>query len=218
MATSEIKVGPPGGALGDSAQVVARGDKTGALVVTEAHGDYNEASIRGNVYSMQLGATTGAAAAGNLVGAAAAAVTQFAVFNPVSSGYNLSILRFGFVSLSGTTAAGPIMHGIFLGGVPTLAANGTIRNNLINGRASVAIGYASAGGAALTGGTLGPQILMMTAFGSTAVIVGSQQTDAGGDIQGLIVLPPGTGWAPLLQGVGTTHLVAYSVSWEEVPV
>lgn len=218
MATSEIKVGPPGGALGDSAQVVARGDKTGALVTTEAHGDYHEPSVRGNVYSMQLGATTGAAAAGNLVGAAAAAVTQFALFNPVSSGYNLSLLRFGFVSLSGTTAAGAVMHGIFLGGVPTLAANGTIRNNLVNGRSSVAIGYASAGGVALAGGTLGPQVLMMAGFGSTAVIVGSQQSDAGEDFQGLLVLPPGTGYAPLLQGVGTTHLAAYSLTWEEIPV
>lgn len=218
MATSEIKVGPPGGALGDAGQVVARADKTGAQVVTQGHAHMHEATVRGNVFSMALSATTTGAAAGQLVGAAAAAATQFALFNPVSSGYNLSIYRFGFITTAGTPAAGMVMHGIFTGGVPTLAANGTIRNNLVNGRSSVATGYALAAGTALTGGTVGPVVLCSAEFGSSATAAATQTVNTLTLAEGSVVIPPGTGWLPLLPAAGTGWLTGFSVTWEEIPV
>jgi len=45
---NEIKVGPQFG--GDGASVIARGDKSGSQVVTKAHGDWFEPSLRGNVF------------------------------------------------------------------------------------------------------------------------------------------------------------------------
>lgn len=216
MALSEGKVGPV--LLSDGSGSAQRMTRTGALATTQTHGDYTEGVSRQSVFSMQLAAITTGTAAGNIVGAAAAAATQFALFNPVSSGYNLALLRFNFVTNSGTPAAGQIMHGIYVGGVPTLAANGTIRNNYINGRSSVANGYALAAGAALTGGTVAPVPLMAANIGQTATVAGSQQNATLDRLDGMIVIPPGTGWAPLLPGAGTTWLWSAAITWEEIPV
>lgn len=115
-------------------------------------------------------------------------------------------------------AGGQLAHGIFTAGVPTLAASGTIRNNLVNGAGSVATGYASAAGAALTGGTVGPVPLLGADFSNTATAQATTGTvGAAGFLHGLICLPPGTGWAPLHPGAGTLHLSSYSITWEEVP-
>ena len=38
------------------------------------------------------------------------------------------------------------------------------------------------------------------------------------NVEGDIVLPPGTGWLPLHAGAGTSVLHAYSVTWEEIPI
>jgi len=215
--SSEIRVGPPGQALADGETLVARADRTGALVIQQAHARSTETTSRGNVFSMILTATTGGIAAGQLVAAAAAASTQFALFNPATSKYNLVMMRFGYAANSGTPAAGALIHGQFFT-VPTLAASGTIRNNRPNGRQSVAVGYTSAAGAALTGGSA-PQALMAAGFSYTATAQGATTTSPTLEqVEGAIVLPPGTGWAPLHLGAGTTVLSSYSVTWEEIPI
>lgn len=217
MATSEGRVGPV--PLGDGSQGTLRLERTGGLVVAQNHGDFTEAASRGFMYSMFLAATSGTVAAGNIIGAAAAASTQFALFNPIGSGKNINLIRFNYGIISGTPTGGQIAHGVFTGGVPTLAANGTIRNNFVNGPGSVAIGYASAAGAALTGGTVGPVPLLGADFSNTATAQATTGTvGAAGYLHGLVVLPPGTGWAPLHPGAGTTHLSSYSITWEEIPV
>jgi len=215
MTLSEGKVGPY--IAQDGVQSTLRLDRTGALVSSSAHGDFAEASTRGLLYSMALTATSGTVAAGNIVGAAAAAATQFALFNPLSSGKILNLVRFGYGIISGTPTGGALFHGIYTAGVPSLAASGTIRNHLVNGPGSVAQGYTSAAGAALTGGTVGPVPLLAADFANTATAQATTGTvGAAGFLHGLISLPPGTGWCPLHPGAGTTQLVAYSVTWEEI--
>ncbi len=213
----QVRVGPQ--VLSDGALTQDRVSKDGALVDCNGHCSYQEAVYRGNVYTMVLAAATGTVAAGNIAGAAAAASTQFALANPASSGKALVLLRFRLGYISATmTGAGPIFHGT-LSGVPTLAPSGTILNNQLGGGAgSVARGYTSAGGAALTGGPA-PAILMPTNFANTATIPASPYLVSTDDlIDGSIIIPPGQGWLPLWQNGGTytAALYACSITWEEI--
>lgn len=223
MATSEGKAGPV--LTGDAAQGVMRLDRLGSSVVTDGMGHFQELVSRGLVFTAVLYGT-GTPTAGQIhtAGAApaAAATTQFAVFNPIGSGKLLSLLRVAIATISGTATAGAVMHGIFTTGVvPTTAqTNGSVKNNLINGPGSVAAATTQmvAAGAALTGGGA-PLIhsvsnLALPAFAPT--LFGNQS--AVENLDGLIVIPPGMGWVPLIAGVGTSHLVAYSATWAETPI
>src|SRR5260370_17756804 len=80
MVQAETIVGPQQKA--DGSQLPLRSSRTGAGIVADAHGRYQEATIRGNVYSLVLTATTTGVAAGNIAGSAAAASTQFTLWNP----------------------------------------------------------------------------------------------------------------------------------------
>lgn len=169
-------------------------------------------------FSLTLSATSTGIAAGNLTGAAAAASTQYALFNPLGSGRVLVLSRFYLGLISGTPAGGPLFHGFFVG-VPTLAASGTIALNRLAGGSlngtSVAKAYTSAAGAALTGGPA-PSIIRPAGFSFTA----TAQAEVSAitcveDIEGDIIIPAGYGWAPLWSGAGTSVLNAYGVSWKE---
>lgn len=175
---------------------------------------YEADVIAGKQFVLHLGATTTGVAAGNIVGASAAASTQFALANPVGSGVLLVLAKFCMGVISGTPGPGPIMHG-YISNVPTLAASGSPVNCRLGGPGSQAKGYTSAAGAALTGG-LAPSVLRAAAFGSTA----TAQASPGmiwciEDIEGDIVIPEGYTWLPLWSVAGTSLLNAYSIIWKE---
>lgn len=175
-------------------------------------------NYNGLEFSMTLNATTTAIAAGNLVSAAAAASTQFALFNPIGSGRVLVLSRLYVGVVSGTPVGGPIFHGIYTG-VPTLAASGSIVSNRVTGgqlnATSVARGYTSAAGAALTGGPA-PSVLRSSAITFTATAQAEVSAiNAVEDIEGDIIIPAGYGWVPLWTGAGTSVLNAYTISWKE---
>lgn len=191
---------------------------SGAQRSSNAHALFMDAVLGGRVMTMALNTTTSTIAAGQIVAAAAAASTQFALFNPSSSGKAIVLWHFGMGIISGTPPGGSLFHAFYTG-VPTLAASGTIYNNLLAGNSgSIAKGYTSAGGAALTGG-VAPLVHSVSDFTVTA----TAQAQANGpvraveDIAGRLILPPGSGWAPLWSGAGTTLLNSYSITWEEVP-
>lgn len=173
-------------------------------------------AVAGKEFSMTLAATTTGVAAGNIVSAAAAASTQFALANPVGSGVLLVLSKFIMGVISGTPGPGPLFHGI-IANVPTLAASGTIVNNRVGGVGSQAKGYASAAGAALTGG-LAPTIQRAAAFSSTATAQASvAEVNAVENLEGDIVIPEGYTWVPLWSVAGTSLLNAYTISWKERP-
>lgn len=213
--TAMGKAGPL--AIADGNSGAMRLTKTGAAVGAKAHGDFSEGASRGKIFSLSLGATTTTVAAGNIVAAAAAAATQFALFNPLNSGFDIHLLKFGMGVISGTQAAGPVFHGGYIG-VPTVASiGGVIRTHYgFSPGGSIAIPMALAAGSALTGGTA-PFIIRAANFAATATAgavpgyVGAIEL-----IDGDIILAPGTGWVPLHSGAGTTLLHGYSITWEEV--
>lgn len=176
-------------------------------------------TYRKRTFTLTLGATTTAIAAGNIVGASAAAATQFALTNPSTSGVNLMLTKFFMGIISGTPAGGPIFHG-YLATNPTLASiGGTILNNFVGDTtASLATPHSLAAGSALTGGSA-PIVLRAAAFSTTATAQASV-----GEVNCLevidtdIIIPPGKTWLPLWSAAGTSVLNAYSVTWIEVGI
>jgi hypothetical protein len=211
-------VGPQILADGDLTQ--ERASRDGSLVSINAHGYYQEPVYRGNVFTMVLAATATGNAAGNLVGAGAAAAVQFALFNPPASGRLLVLLRFRLGVVSGTPVGGPVFHGYYVGST-SVAGTGTILNNVIgSGAASVAKGFATAAqaGTALTGGPA-VQTHMLTNFSTTATAQASPYLVSCEDLlDGALIVPQGGGWAPLWAAAGTSVLCGYSITWEEIPV
>jgi hypothetical protein len=213
----QVRVGPQILADGDLTQ--ERATKDGSLVGVNAHGYYQEPTYRGNVFSMILPATATGNAAGNLVGATAAAAVQFALFNPAGSGKLLVLLRFRLGILSGTPVGGPLFHGYFTAGT-SVGGTGTIVSNIVGGGApSIAKGFATAAqaGTALTGAPA-VQTHMLANFSTTATAQASPYLVSTDDLlDGVLIVPQGGGWAPLWAAAGTSVLCGYSITWEEIP-
>lgn len=177
---------------------------------------YQQITYNKGVFSLALAATTTGVAAGNIVGAAAAASTNFALFNPVGSGILLSLVQFGLGIISGTPGAGPVFHGS-IQNVPSVAATGTILNRYLGGPGSVAKSYATAAGTTLTGG-LAPSTLCIANFTSTGTAQATVgEINAVERLDGSIIIPEGWGWVPLWSAAGTALLNGYSIHWAEIP-
>ena len=206
--------------LSDGVVDAARASRIGALVTGDGQGRYYEQASRGNIFSLVLGATSAAPTAGQLNAAAAAAVTQFAIWNPAGSGKNLSLLKFGIQVISGTFGAGGVYHS-FSSSAPTIATSvvSPIQcNNIGMAAASVARALTSAAGSALTGSSALAYIRSADLQFNAAVyanVAGSKSIEY---VDGDIVIPPGTCWVPTWTAAGTSLLVSYSATWEEIPV
>ena len=215
---SELRTGPVFSS--DGAVNPGRTDKTGILIVADGHGHFSEATARQKMFTAFLSQGTTTVAAGNVVNAAAAASTQFAVWNPLGSAVNLILQKLVITQYSGTPTAGGLFYSTFNAAAvaSSVATVGSIRNNYINGPTGQALCLSSAAGAALTGGlaltTLGASTLSSsaTALASTAGIIMSDLID------GSIVVPPGVGFVPTWSGAGTTYLVGYTLTWEEAAI
>lgn len=211
------RVGPDNNS--DSTEVVARMGRQRDLIMSNLNGFYYEQAKRGNKFSMVCDATTTGAAAGNLNGAAAAASTQFALWNPVGSGVDIVLQKVFFGLISGTIVGGPPFHSLMLNGIPTISSTfsaGRANNMLPGGAAPKARGVAHAAGTALTGGgaltTLRPMGLTYSA-GTYAALAGSVAVEV---LDGEIVIPEGFGWVPTLASAGTSVLNTWGVTWDEV--
>jgi hypothetical protein len=199
-------------------EVTFKQDKLGNLKSANNRSWYGEPNSRQKMNTLILDSWTTGIAAGNLVGAAAAASSQFALWNPVGSGFDLEIIEFIVSLTSGTLGIPPLYHGM-APGVPTLAASvGTAYSNYGGALAtSVAKWMSSAAGAALTGGTA-PVPVKLANIGYSAGTYAALATLAGTpeQVDGKIIVAPGTMWVPLWKAAGTSLLGSYSVTWIEV--
>jgi len=215
---AEIRAGQT--QLSDGTIAPARATRMGGIVVGDGQGRYYEQAARGNIFSLILTAWSTTIAAGNIVGAAAAASTQFALWNPSGSGKNLSLLKFQVWAISGTAPVPPVIHSYCT--APTIATSVVTPiacNNVGMAAASVARALTSAAGAALTGNSA-LQYLRAADLGIGAgatVPANLFEPKLTEYIDGDIVLPPGTCWVPTWMGAGTTFLGGYSITWEEIP-
>src|SRR5258705_7875934 len=88
---AEVRTGPV--VTADGSINPARNDKTGALVLTDAHGRFQEAALRGNLFSAGM-TTTSISGAPFTTGTLTASCTPIiGLWNPVGSGKNLVVLQ-----------------------------------------------------------------------------------------------------------------------------
>jgi hypothetical protein len=182
-------------------ETVLRSGKDGGQITAAGQGQYYEATA-------------------NLNGAAAGASTQFALWNPVGSGKNLSLLKFAVAYISGTTPVTGMYHS-FSSLCPTIVTtvSNPIQCNLTGAAAAcVARGLAHTTGSALTGSAI-LQIIRQAdlAFsaGTFAALGGYHAIEY---IDGDIVIGPGTAWVPTWKAAGTNTLVDYSITWQETEI
>lgn len=197
-----------------------RGGPLSDLIITRLRGDYAEAASTDVLYHGVLAATTGTIAAGNIVGAGPAAATQFALWNPPGSGYNLEIVKFFMGAISGTPPGGPVFHGLMQGTPAASVASAAGTPGLFGASGSVGRLLASAAGAALTGVANSPVTVRPSSISlfAAAIAAGSNIENTVELVEGDLIVQPGYIWVPLWAGAGTTFLNAYGVSWMEVPV
>lgn len=204
----------------DGAAASVRLDRQANLLVTDGHAHFHEAALRQKLFAAYLSQGTSTVAAGNIVGASAAASTQFAIWNPLTSGIIMVLQKLAIQVFSGTPTAGGLTHSTFNAAAVSISGTaGAVKNCYIGGAAAAGQCLASAGGSALTGG-LGLSALRGSHISSTGTAQASASSMIGliELIDGDIVLPPGIGYVPTWAGAGTTFLVGYSLTWEEVPV
>ena len=201
-------VGPQTLADGNTGE--GRIGRTGEEVVSSLHGKFYEQAKRGNVYS-GVTAVTGVAP-GTAIGTTAA----FALYNPLNSGFDLVILKASMSYLSGTLGIGFvnwIMHtaAVQAGEAVTGTAISVVRANGQNG---VGVGKPLTT-ATVVAGVLARPFGNLPPMLATSVLTPWRLDD---DVDGALVIPPGA--AASLQATaaaGTTPLVIYGCTWEEVP-
>ena len=209
----------------DGTQTNLRQGRTGELIATQAHPIYTEQTSRGAVFTLNIATSSATLSAGNALnagaGPASGGTTHMALWNPIGSGVNLSLLRFVSTPISGTPTAGPIFHTVMALGLPTLTASvGTAYNNLVGGKSPVARYVASAAGTALTGSSV-PVVFRtanVTYSGAAFAAAGGATATLIEDLGGDVTIPPGYGWVPCYTGVGSTFLCTFGITWEEVPI
>lgn len=203
---------------GDSRKI--RIDHSGAQVVAEAGtGRFAEGGLKGKVFSGTSVTLTLAASGGNLVGSTAAQATNTCLFNPSNSTSHLVLLRVSLSINSGTFAAGGVYHGIQTAQTIATSIAGAARgvSGLVNsGALSQGWVFTQGTQATLTGGGATTQLWPIA--GTTATAAANATLVAIQDnVDGLIVLPPGTAYQPLFTGVGTTVIYNAGYIWYEVP-
>ena len=201
MAFNQLQVGlqnNPDGAL-----IISRSGKQGDQLVSELHARYYEQVYRGNIFSLctqGTGVTTTAALATTWTG--------LGVANPIGSGVNLVLNKFGVAQFAVGAAA---TIGI-MGGVGVIASTLTPQNRFIgSGIVSKANGSA--------GATISTPVLIGS-FGS----LGSLATTGYGlingiyiDLEGSIIVPPGS-FITSYTSIITTSALQFHFAWEEVPL
>ncbi len=216
MASDDMQVGVQ--SLGDGARSYPRGDKTGAQVVTDLHGKFYEQTARNNVYFLDSGAVTLAAA--HVTGGALGTIKFVnGFYNPATSGVNASILAVVIGCQSTAAIFQPFVYNYFVGKVPTNAATGTIRNARL-----IATG---AGQSAMS-----PQAnVVLAVLAADTTTVGTQAGVVAGNysapttqaatifdpVEGRLVVPPGTLFG-FCSSVSNVNVVQSTIWWEEVGV
>lgn len=203
---AEIRTGPV--VSTDSAVNPGRSDKTGALVVTDAHGKYMEAVLRGNVFvaantavqALSLNSTT---------------ATGLILSNPAGSQRNLVVLRIqaALASLPAGQSALILTGNVNPIATATVHTTPLVVQNCLVGSQIRGVGLADSA-ATLPNAT----IIKVIPAGTAATVAASTAFPPLVDliIDGMIILTPGTSIS--LQCLTTAISVVASLEWEEVAI
>ena len=193
----------------DGSQTVIRTDKTGGLVTTQGHGGYTEAAVRGTI--MEVATPVAGIAPGTVL----STTPPIILWNPPSSGKNLAILKASMGYVSGTLGAGAILLACNTSQttVPTTGTELTPVCSLL--------GFPRGVGRVFQASTISAiPLIIRTSFtiGAFVGTTASVPTNTVDVIDGSIIVPPGTCLVMQgLAGAGTTPLVIFGFTWEEIP-
>lgn len=218
--SAEGQVGPR--YMADGGNTEWRQCRTGALVTTQSHGGMAEAAMRGKLFSgtTAVAGTTIVAANVSPVGAAAASILS--VYNPVSSGVVAVVHRAIIQNISGTPGAVAMTLDAAFNQVITATPNNAGNagtwpiNHLAGGNSGSCIAYTQTN---LTGSAIQTyfRLLGHVAF-ATALAATTPDLLKIEMFEGEIVIPPGAILTLSAGATGTTHVVAASFTWEEMPL
>lgn len=194
----------------DGAVSTARIDRTGAVVNAQAHGAYTESAVRGAIMEVSTGV------AGVAPGTALSTTPPMALWNPPSSGKNISILKVSMGYVSGTLGGGTVLYAVVpaQNTVPTTGAELTPQCSMIGMPRGVARAFQGSTLAA-TPTILRPAWVIGAWVGTTA----SMPQDCVDIVDGSIIVPPGAAFVvQALAGAGTTPLALFSIAYEEIAI
>ncbi len=201
---AETKVGPRYAADGTTLEL--RSGRSGEGVVADAHGRYQEAASRGNVYfacnqagiAIPVGLTT--------------AAKNFTLYNPAGSGKNLVLLEITFaMTVQPSASPGAVM---LVGNLtatqaaPATKTAETVRNALLGGPAGVGLVYNTT--------TLAATPVALRNICSIAWVTATVPTTISAvkdEVAGAIIIPPGIYVSVAATAACTAQ---FSMTWEEI--
>jgi len=212
MADNNIYVGMEGKvglvSLYDGAPNQVRLDRSGALAVVNAHGHFQEPAARGKMF------TASTAVAGVAPGTALSTTPPACLYNPIGSGVDLAISKTSLGYISGTLGAGSILYAR---GQQLTDPTGGSELTPVNNRLS----YSRGVGRFYQGSTLtAAPTIIRAAFilGAALATTAFQNTLITDYTEGEFIVP--SGYVFCIQGVaaaGTSPLVLFGITWEEIP-
>lgn len=198
--------------MGDGADEDLQLLRGGEQAVSDVHARYQEAVLRGNVFTIQAKSVTVTVTTDISPLPASTGRAGVAIYNPPSSGVSLVLWKVMLASVSGTPG-GPAYLDVLDGAQCTV----TNKTNAINNLTLQTGGHkAFAYSAAVPGNTLAARMFKPLG-GPAAIALGAGNNSVEEMIDGAIVLQPGGLCALTWHAVGTTHIYSASLSWEEIP-
>lgn len=204
------KVGPQVLTPGSKDSDIRQGG-SGETIVSDAHGRYQEAVVRGNVFFLAASAAAPTAYVG-----AGGGTPLIAVHNPANSGKYLVMMLASMSLSAAASAAGVVRFGIWVGPSVIPTGTATVPTNALTLVASggIAKGFVNA---ALTGSTA---LSLWGAIGNYywATAAASNITPAAvADLGGAIIIAPGNQIAIGASSALTSATWDATLQWEEVP-
>ena len=187
----------------------ARADRSGAAVVTQAHGKYAEASVRKNLFFSYCAARATSVPATAQIGNI--------VWNPPGSGVNLSMLLWtAQVQATSATTLGITIGYSAQATTPTTATVADASGSCYLDAASPSSGKAKAYAIGTIGVAPTP---VMNLFHNTAAIAITGVDQLDGDLDGLFTVPPGyvVALSAITAAVAASGMTS-TLTWEEIPV
>ncbi len=186
-------------------------DEFGSLVTALVSGKFREAVLRGKVF------TGGTAATGVAPGTAIGTTAAFALANPAGSGSRLVVLRAVMGYVSGTLGAG-VVH--FVGSLNPVAA--AVTGTAITAVNALLGSGKAAAGKAFTTATLPATPTVLRPFCSLLPMLATSVTQPWqvvDEVDGEFVLEPGAALSlESTAGAGTSPLVVFGMTWEEIDI
>lgn len=201
--------------------VVIRESRELAQVISQGAGKYFEGASRGIVFS-------GTQTTGRAPGTTVSTSPPILLYNPLGSAKRYEILKVACANgISGTLGSGAMYHCGFTIAGPLGSQNGTVPV-VGSGAAITAIlldigGQGSSAASLFALGTLAAApVALYPAFQIGQSVGGTTTNPIQGvteDVDGAIVLEPGSGWALFgVAAAGSTPLVMCGVVWREAPL